>query len=255
MTRCRRGFTLAELLVVIAVISILVAMLLPAVQAARSAAKGVVCASNLRQCGVALRLYANENGQQVPVRRVKASQIIAWPIFLTYGRDLAESITNGQVYVQRGLSLCPSNPYYNDDLKIASPTSVGYGVYLVTSTSRAPFTNKAFQRDVTIDPDWTAQIQRLTALPTPASTTIWMADSISRHGSSYGGGGHMHGNFSDYGRAQYDSAIHLLHRGRRANALFYDGHVEMMSDTQMRFDTSTRVRYFYPAVGPYYSIP
>ena len=78
MTR-RRAFTLVELLVVIGIIVLLIAILLPTLKAARERANRIKCASNLRQIGIALRIYAHDNKGHFPRTLYKPKEsVMAW---------------------------------------------------------------------------------------------------------------------------------------------------------------------------------
>src|SRR5688572_21326743 len=78
----RRAFSLLELLVVIGIIGILLAILLPVLTKVRTAARGPICMSNLRQAGILLHAYAKDNRGELPTvytgKMGEAKRVSAW---------------------------------------------------------------------------------------------------------------------------------------------------------------------------------
>ncbi len=130
--RLRHAFTLIELLVVISIITLLLAILIPALRMARETAKDMACMSNERQLGLYLQVYIDEhNGHLPPNDSTLAVSKSHWN-----KRDVVQSYIGVQAYdpadftVHGGVFACPSvenglmTYTMNSHLRNPVPTSV-----------------------------------------------------------------------------------------------------------------------------------
>ena len=106
-----RLFTLIELLIVIAIIAVLAAMLLPALNAAREKARAIRCTSNLKSCGLAYSAYSHDNAGMMPVMHSG----VAFPWVSFFGsfdnsivRAVKQTTLVGSYYSK--IATCPSAP-------------------------------------------------------------------------------------------------------------------------------------------------
>lgn len=118
MQRSRNAFTLVELLVVIAIIGVMVALLLPAVQAAREAARRLSCGNNLKQIGLALHNY-HSTLKVFPPARFASGQLnenvaLAIPVKNTTGwAMLLPYLEQQAAYERYNFNVCSSSARRN----------------------------------------------------------------------------------------------------------------------------------------------
>ena len=173
------GFTLIELLVVIAIIASLVAILLPAVQQAREAARRSSCSNNLKQMGLALHNYHDVYNQMPPAGVGEVPNSSGWSRQPSWMVRIMPYIEQGAAY--DGVPMVDNN-FDNWNADWTSPVR---GWQVMNSTRIPIFNCPSSPLPQTASYPTTSGTQ---ALGAPTTLTVQISDYAANSGSTYQGG-------------------------------------------------------------------
>ena len=225
----KKQFTLIELLVVIAIIAILAAMLLPALSAARERARTANCISNLKNIGLALRSYADDNkGYWARVCDVKSETGSGqtgykWKRFLVEGGYL-QSPGEGKL----GILGCPSDSTTVDPDYTGENSANGYGMWRMSSFCDSWNLENGVRvtyGDGTVN--YPTKADGTTKL-SPSDAAIVM-DSFRNDEYQYSQ--YYVNRYSN--RTGNSDCVHLIH-GKNGNACMGDGSARSMSENEWK---------------------
>ncbi|MFA6287059.1 MAG: prepilin-type N-terminal cleavage/methylation domain-containing protein [Opitutaceae bacterium] len=204
------GFTLVELLAVLAIVGVLAGILIPLVSMSRNSARASVCAGNLREMGHAFLLYAGDHKNNLP-KAVGNSTLWPntywmWQLYPYLGlRDTANP-AGQKALIYDGVFRCPSN----DDFDLSSSSWLKWGSYGMNTFNPAS-AGTALQ----------VNINDSTYIPLPAHVAL-VVECVD----------------AKVQNASYAYSMPLLRHSSKDNILFCDGHVESVPKNGLQWPGS-----------------